>query len=369
MCGVEFDAGEDPESHMTSTPIPPDSDPSTQSEEADTAVDPEQTSDTPQDRRGDASVAPFDPPPEPLSTRDIQQIVVESTDSEPTEEELRTLGDTQKVALDRPLRKRLASGINRVEVLPDAASEPSSVRDLEALIGSLPGPDEPCAASSTPDLASLVARWPGSDSEPVSASEIGAVLTDDDQEEPLSLRDIEEDLTAQIRPTGGTPVMKKRTVPPPLPSRQMPGLTDPTLVSPTATVAKRVDGDALARVMMERLLEGDFEGALLAAGTMLRVDPKDPEALQAAQMSRVELFRKYDGRLGSRARVPRLLVPTDALHVYPLDTPSALVLSQVDGKRTVDDIVEGGILPKLDALRTLSELYLRGIVGVSGEGT
>jgi hypothetical protein len=41
-------------------------------------------------------------------------------------------------------------------------------------------------------------------------------------------------------------------------------------------------------------------------------------------------------------------------------------LSQIDGIRTIDDIIHGGILPKLDVLRVLSELYLQGILAIAG---
>jgi len=120
--------------------------------------------------------------------------------------------------------------------------------------------------------------------------------------------------------------------------------------------------------MIERLTASDHDGALLAANAILRVDPKLPDALQAAQVAKAALYRLYDERLGPRDRVVTVTVPIEDLRFHALDAHSALLLTQVDGSRTIEDIIHSGILPKLDALRILSELFLSGLIGFPHDG-
>jgi hypothetical protein len=160
----------------------------------------------------------------------------------------------------------------------------------------------------------------------------------------------------------------KCTIPPPLPSRlDPPGLSGPPL-SPGVAPGSR-DPESLAQTMLERLAASDYEGALMAANTLLRTDPRMDDALQAAQIARTELYHIYDGRLGPRDAVPHVVVRTEELRLYPLDARSVLVLSQVDGIRTIDDVINSGIMPKLDALRLLSELCLLSVVGFGDDGS
>ena len=117
--------------------------------------------------------------------------------------------------------------------------------------------------------------------------------------------------------------------------------------------------------MIARLAESDHEGALMAAETVLRQDPRQADALQCAQIARAELYRMYDARLGPRTSIPRMRIRPDQLGSVPLDVRAALVLGQVDGRATVDQVIHAGVLTKLDSLRVLSELRLMGIIEIS----
>ena len=46
----------------------------------------------------------------------------------------------------------------------------------------------------------------------------------------------------------------------------------------------------------------------------------------------------------------------------PIDPCAGLVLSLIDGQRTIDQIAAAGRVPPLSALRILSELFLDGAV-------
>jgi hypothetical protein len=292
--------------------------------------------------------------PEPLSTRDIEQIVVpQSFYQSSSEEALETLNATTagRIAAFRPVDLASLAGPetpgleypDRESVsglAPDSVPEPLSARDLEDI------------------------TWHGED--PSRAAEPA---------EPGGERSLPRFLDAQenLDSSRAAPfvlqpsAVKKRSVPPPLPRpSDRPGLAGPPLVPATLSVADPSVTQNLGKTMLERLAAADYEGAFMAANTLLRHDPRSEDALQAAQIARSELYKTYDARLGARQRVPHVAVRTEDIRSFPLDACSALVLSQIDGIRTIEDIIHGGILPKLDVLRVLSELYLQGILAIVG---
>jgi hypothetical protein len=119
---------------------------------------------------------------------------------------------------------------------------------------------------------------------------------------------------------------------------------------------------AIADRMFDRLAANDWAGALMAAEALLLRDPRDADALDCAEMSRVELEKLYASRLGDLARVARLAVARDAVATLDLDPRAVSCLLRVDGHATLGEIVREGAIAPHDALRALSELYLRGII-------
>ena len=117
-----------------------------------------------------------------------------------------------------------------------------------------------------------------------------------------------------------------------------------------------------AELMLERLAVCDYDGAAIAADAILRRDPAHADARQCAEIAATELRRVYYGRLGPGAAAPRRVAIPD---VGVLEAPMRLVLSQVDGVATVDEIVGSGLLSPQETLRILSEAYLRGLVLLS----
>jgi hypothetical protein len=53
----------------------------------------------------------------------------------------------------------------------------------------------------------------------------------------------------------------------------------------------------------------------------------------------------------------------EGLVALSLGVGEGFLLSRIDGKATVSDITEGCGLPRLEALRVLSELFLRRAIG------
>ena len=150
-------------------------------------------------------------------------------------------------------------------------------------------------------------------------------------------------------PTSSRP---PRSVPPPLP--------DSASKIPPARIAQ---DDAFAECMMERLAAGDYLGAMLAAEALLEYRPRDADALDCAEIARSELRKLYTGRLGSLERVPHVAMGPDAIFsLQALDFRAGYLLSRVDGASSLYEIVESGSIPSLEALRILSELYLRRVI-------
>jgi hypothetical protein len=151
-------------------------------------------------------------------------------------------------------------------------------------------------------------------------------------------------------PAEPPPSSMPRSAPPPLPVEAMP-----------ATPPERVAADAaFAERMLECLARSDYAGALLAAEALLETHPGHQDLVDSAQIARSELRRLYVARLGSLEKAPRQAMgPQGLLTLQSLDFRAGLILSRVDGRATLAEIVQASELPAHEALRILSELYLR----------
>jgi hypothetical protein len=154
------------------------------------------------------------------------------------------------------------------------------------------------------------------------------------------------------------------TMPAP-PSTRVPKSAPPPLPEGAGTPppSRAAADNAFADQMMERLAAGDYEGATLAANALLEYRPRDQDALDCAQIAQSELRKMYVARLGSIERVPRVVMGPDAVFsLQALDFRAGYLLSRVDGVSTLQAIVESGSIPSLEALRILSEMYLRRVI-------
>jgi hypothetical protein len=149
------------------------------------------------------------------------------------------------------------------------------------------------------------------------------------------------------------------------PSSRPPKSSPPPLPESASQIpsARAAADDAFAESMLERLAAGDYEGALLAAEALLDFRPRDQDALDCAQIARSELRKIYVARLGSLERIAHVAMGPDAIFsLQALDFRAGFLLSRVDGMSSIYEIVESGSIPSLEALRILSELYLRRVI-------
>jgi len=149
------------------------------------------------------------------------------------------------------------------------------------------------------------------------------------------------------------PPVATRREPPALPAsiRELPG------------AGSAADTEFIER-MLDRLAAGDYAGSLMAAVALLRRLPRDGDALDCAEMSRIELRKLYLARLGPLDRTPTLAMTPAALAGLGLDAFADDLLSRVDGLATLAELcLTPGQAPD-HALRVLSELYLQGAISL-----
>jgi hypothetical protein len=114
--------------------------------------------------------------------------------------------------------------------------------------------------------------------------------------------------------------------------------------------------------MIELLAAGDYEASLMAAESLLVRFPCDPDALDCAEMSRSALRELYTKRLGGSLDRTPSAIDRAALARVTLDACTAFVVSSIDGAATLAAIAFSGGAPPEDALRALSQLYVRGVI-------
>ncbi len=119
--------------------------------------------------------------------------------------------------------------------------------------------------------------------------------------------------------------------------------------------------------MLEMLMRSDYEGARIAAESVLRADPHDPDARQCSEMAAKELRKLYQARIGPLTSIPRPVRPRDGAQPPFIDARARLLMGAMDGATTVAEIVDSGALGPLDALRIVSELVLEGVVVLGSE--
>ncbi len=119
--------------------------------------------------------------------------------------------------------------------------------------------------------------------------------------------------------------------------------------------------------LRDRFDVGDFSGALIVAEAILAADPSDTEAARYAEKCRTTLQAMYLARLGGLARVPMVTVPRDQIRWLSLDHRAGFLLSLVDGRTSLEDILDMSGMPALDAMRIVFELAQQNVIGVTGK--
>jgi tetratricopeptide (TPR) repeat protein len=119
---------------------------------------------------------------------------------------------------------------------------------------------------------------------------------------------------------------------------------------------------ARALALAER---GDAEGARALLRSALGRAPEDLEAQAAFDLVRAHLFASYRTRAGGGSGRPRLKVGADQLLRFDLPPEAGFLLSMLDGRTRIEELMTVGGLDPFEVLHLLARLEKAGIVEVA----
>jgi hypothetical protein len=114
--------------------------------------------------------------------------------------------------------------------------------------------------------------------------------------------------------------------------------------------------------MQAYLASGDHVQALELAELVLADDPANPDARACRERCRGFLEQRYAWGLSPLDRIPVLTPAASGRDVQAIDHRARFLLSLVDGSSSLETIVDGCGMPRLDALRILHDLFAEGII-------
>ena len=107
---------------------------------------------------------------------------------------------------------------------------------------------------------------------------------------------------------------------------------------------------------------GELDRAVAAVDLALSEDPANALAQKLVHRNRDTIMAVFQNFLGDLSRQPQLAKPLHELSNAPISPRAAFLLSRVDGSLSIDEILDVSGMPRMEAYRYLSQLYLRGIL-------
>jgi hypothetical protein len=144
---------------------------------------------------------------------------------------------------------------------------------------------------------------------------------------------------------------ERRTLPPPVPIGEL-----------VEQMMGEIDGDSPPTRRPEGA--GDVGGYPQTPGHVGRPPLVTFEEVSVEADVIDEIGEAYLARLGSGAHIPFTRMTREAALRVPLDHWAGFVLSLVDGRASVDYIIDAASIPEIEALRLLCELREQGIIDV-----
>ncbi len=105
----------------------------------------------------------------------------------------------------------------------------------------------------------------------------------------------------------------------------------------------------------------DLEGALSVFRAAANRDPDRIEIESYIDMVRGRLVRRYRDRVGDTGAAPRMVIDPSELTAFDLPADAGFMLSLVDGKTSIDELIALSGMDTFEALRILNELVAAGI--------
>ena len=139
---------------------------------------------------------------------------------------------------------------------------------------------------------------------------------------------------------------------------------EPTVASVASSSTRYRQNSGLVDDLRDRYAIGDFASALDTANALLERSPGDAEATSLRSICTEELTRIYTKRLGSLNSTPKLAVSPSELQAQGIDHRTGFVLSCIDGRSTIEELLDVSGMSSIDTLRVLCMLLQRGIIEV-----
>jgi hypothetical protein len=163
--------------------------------------------------------------------------------------------------------------------------------------------------------------------------------------------------------TGAARARSRSSTPPPANHFDAPDSNDALAMVGVTRASGKHEVD-FEREMQERFELGDFTGALRAAELVLGTKPSHQRARALADACREKLVALHMARLGGGQRsIERAAAPGDERWLG-IDHRAGFMLSQIEGKTSIEELVDISGLPRHDALKLLVELVGAGAVRI-----
>jgi tetratricopeptide (TPR) repeat protein len=107
---------------------------------------------------------------------------------------------------------------------------------------------------------------------------------------------------------------------------------------------------------------GELPEGLALLETLAHREPGNLEAQALLELARGSLLRVYRARVGSGDAVPRVRISTKEVMKYNLPAAAGFLLSAIDGRISVDELIAVSGMDPFEALRALANLLAAGIV-------
>ena len=120
--------------------------------------------------------------------------------------------------------------------------------------------------------------------------------------------------------------------------------------------------DPLLTEALVLLRAGDLAEGLELLETLARHQPAELEVQGFLELARAAALRVYRARVGSGESVPRVSIPPAEVLKYNLPAAAGFLLSMIDGRSSVDELLAVSGMDPFDALRAFSNLLDAGIV-------
>jgi len=122
----------------------------------------------------------------------------------------------------------------------------------------------------------------------------------------------------------------------------------------------------LAEDALRLMREGHLEAALELFETLGRRDSKRLDVQGYLEMIRSKLLSRYRDRVGGMEAVPHVQMSHPELLKFNLPATTGFLLSLLDGRTNVDELISLSGLDTFDTLRMLSRLLDAGVVRCEG---